>query len=171
MGCWGVRAHESDTGLDLLYAAVDKYVRGVKYKTFHVKHVMEIMKAHIVERFVKESCGWESEYIDFFYNYTYPYKFAHAVIIVAECIEEYRRNGKYFVYSSDTGRRRGIKEFIITREDLEMLRTELQALLDPKHCYYESWERSDSFDEWKAHIQMLYDVLSQAISEGGDGDA
>jgi len=173
VGSWGVRAHESDTGLDLLAVAVDKHLCGVRFKTFHVKHVMEIMKAHIIDKFAKESYDWESQYIDFFYEYTFPYKFAHAVMLVAECFAEYRQKGKYAVhdFTTEKVRKRQVKEFIFTQKDLETLLTELRSFLDPQHALYQAWSGSESFEKWKAHIQALCDTLSQSISEGGGGDA
>jgi len=171
VGSWGVRTHESDTGLDLLSVAVNKCLRGVKFKTFHVKHVMAIMKAHIIDKFAKESYGWEAEYIDFFYECTFPYKFAHAVVLVAECIEEYHRMGKYIIHDFEADKKRQITAFDITKNDLKALLTELHTILDPNHELYQSWVESDSFSEWQAHIQALYDTLSQMANEGGDGNA
>ena len=172
MGSWGIRAHESDCGLDLLAVAEDRILRGVKFKTFHVKHITELLRSHIIDKFVKESYGWESHYIDAFYDGTFHYNFAHAVILVAECFAEYRQKGKYTVndFSKGNVRKRRITEFIYTNKDLETLRTELQATLDPEHELYNSWF-DEHLNEWKAHIQMLCDTLSQAISEGGDCDA
>lgn len=171
MGSWGITAHESDYGLDLLAVANDRYLRGVKYKTFHVKHITEILRSHIIDGFVKESNGWESHYIDFFYDYTFPYNYAHAVILIAECFAEYRSKGKLLIHDYDADKKRRIAEFIFTNEDLSTLRSELQSILDPKHSLYESWQDSDKFNGWQAHIQMLCDTLLQAITEGGDGDA
>ena len=172
MGSWGVRAHESDYGLDLLSAAVEKYLRGVKFKTFHVRHILEIMRSDIIDRFAKESYGWELEYTDFFYGYTFKYNFAHAVILVAECIAEYRQNGAYLIcdFATEKTKKRQVKDFIFTEKDLYELQTELQSILVPKHPLHDSWADSDSFCEWQTHIQTLCDTLSQAITEGGDND-
>jgi hypothetical protein len=171
VGSWGVSSHESDCGLDLLAVAEERYLRGVKFKTFHIKHVTEILRSHIVDEFAKESIGWKSLYIDFFYDYTFSYRFAHAVILVAECFAEYRQTGKYIFddFSTEKAYKRKITEFIYTNKDLNALRTELQSILDPQHALYDSWEDSDSFNEWQAHICMLCETLAQAISEGGDG--
>ena len=140
VGSWGVRAHESDCGLDLLAVAEDRILRGVKFKTFHVKHITELLRSHIINEFVSESYGWESHYIDAFYDGTFHYRFAHAVILVAECFAEYRKKGKYTVndYSKEKVRKRRIAEFIFTNKDLETLRTELQSILDPEHELYGS---------------------------------
>jgi hypothetical protein len=170
VGSWGVRAHTSDCGLDLLSAAADKYLRGVKYKTFHVRHITELLRAHIIDEFAKESIGWEAHYIDFFYAYTLPYDFAHAAILVAECFAEYRQKGKYSIYDYEAEKNRRVAEFIFTDADLKFLRAELQSVLNPEHSLYESWKDSESFDEWRAHIQTLCDTLSQAVGEGGGGN-
>jgi len=173
VGSWGVRAHNSDCGLDLLAVAENRYLRGVKFKNFHVRHVTELLKTHIIGEFAKENNGCESQYIDFFYGYTLPYRFAHAVMLVAECFAEYRQMGKYTLddYSTKKAKKRQIAEFIFTNKDLETLRNELQAILDPEHGLYESWKDSDSFNEWRAHIQMLCETISKTMSKGGDDHA
>jgi hypothetical protein len=165
-----VRAHDSDCGLDLLSVAADKYLRGVKYKTFHVRHITELLRAHIIDEFAEESIGWEAHYIDFFYAYTLPCDFAYAVILVAECFAEYRQKGKYSIYDYKAEKKRRIAEFAFTDADLEFLRAELQSVLNPEHSLYESWKDSESFTEWQTHIQTLCDTLSQAVGEGGGGN-
>jgi len=172
MGSRGITSHESDFGLDLLAVAGDRYPRSVEYRTFHIKHIAEPSRTHIVDEFIKEGQGWEPEYIDYFYSYTFPYRLAKAVTLAAECFAEHRQTGKYNVYDHTTESERWINEFIYTSEDLEALCTELQSTLVPKHPLYDSWEESDSFSEWQAHIQMLCDTLSEAITEkagGGNG--
>jgi hypothetical protein len=171
VGNWGVKAQSSDCGSDLLAVAVDRYLRGVKFKTFHVRHITELLRSHIIDEFAQESIGWEAQYIDFFYDYTLPRNFAYAVMLVAECFAEYRQKGKFSVYDYKAERKRRIADFIFTDADLEFLRAELQSILDPKHRLYESWKDDESFHEWQAHIQTLCDTLSQAISEGGGGHA
>ena len=172
MGSWGVRAHESDGGLDMLAVAVDRCLRAVNFKTFHVRHITELLNAYIVDKFVKESEGWDSEYIDFFYDNTYRRNFANAVKFIAECIEEYRCNGKYDIYDSKTDEYHQVTDFIITRKDLETLRSELQSTLEPDHILYDAWNQdSETLSEWLAHTQSLCEMLSQAITEGGGSDA
>jgi len=173
VGNWGIKAHESDCGLDLLAVAEERYLRGVKFKTFHVRHVTELLRTHVIDGFAKENNGAESQYIDFFYDYTLPYRFAHAVMLIAECFAEYRQNGKYIYndYSTEKKKKWRIAEFIFTNKDLEALRNELQTILVPEHGLYESWKNSDLFNEWQAHIQLLCETISQAMSEGGDDHA
>ena len=177
MGSWGVKAHESDYGLDLLIVADNSYLRGVKYKTFHVKHILEILRSSIIDEFAKESNGWDAHYIDFFYDYTFHYRYAHAVMLVAECFAEYRQKGKYLIRDYDKDRNRRIATFIYTNEILEALRMELQSILDPEHALYDSWKESESFNKWQSHLKMLCDSLkaavdtdSSSLQEGGDGN-
>ena len=170
MGSWGVRAHESDCGLDLLAVAENRILRGIKFKTFHVRHITELLRAHLIDEFAKESYGWEAQYIDFFYEYTLPHDFAHAVMLVAECFADYRKKGKYVIHDYEAKKNRHISEFVFTNADLEFLLTELQSILNPEHALYDSWKNSESLKKWQAHIKLLCDTLSQAISEGGDGN-
>ena len=173
MGNWGISAHQSDCGLDLLAVAKERILRGVKFRTFHVRHITEFLRSHIIDEFVAESNGWESQYIDFFYDYTFQYDFGHAVMLVAECFAEYHQEGRYTIndFSTEKGKKRWITEFVFTNKDLEFLRLELQFILNPQHKLYDSWKNSDSFNAWQAHMQKLCDTLSQAIHEGGDGNA
>ena len=177
MGSWGVRAHESDYGLNLLIVAENSYLRGVKYKTFHIKHILEILRSNIIDEFAKESIGWDAHYIDFFYDYTFHYKYAHVVMLVAECFAEYRQKGKYLIRDYDKDRTRRIATFIYTDIDLETLWTELQSILDPEHALYDSWKDSESFEKWQSHLKMLCESLKAAVDtkppseqEGGDGN-
>jgi len=170
MGSWGIKSHESDSGLDMLAVAKDRCLQYIEYKTFHIKHITELLRTHIVDKFVKESQGWDSEYIDFFYDYTFPYRFAEAVILVAECFAEYRQKGTYLVYDYKTKMNWMVAEFIYTDEVLETLCTELKSTLDHKHPLYDSWKDSELFNEWQAHIQLLCDTLAEAIIEGGGGN-
>ena len=171
MGSWGIRTHDSDYGLDLLGIVEERYLRSIKFKNFYVRHITELLRAHIVDAFVKESNGWESHYIDFFYEYTFPYKFAEAVMIVAECFTEYREKGKYLIHDFKSDKKRRITHFIYSCKDLKHLLTELQSVLDPKHPLCESWSESDSFSEWQLHMKTLCSVLSEAMNEGGDENA
>ena len=168
MGSWGIRAHDSDYGLDLLGIIEERYLRGIKFKNFYVKHITELMRAYIVDEFVKESNGWEPHYIEFFYDYTFQYRFAEAVMIVAECFTEYRIKGKYLIYDFKSGRKRQITNFIFTCEDLKYLLAELQFILNPKHPLYESWSESDSFSEWQLHIKTLCNILLETIKGGSE---
>ena len=168
MGSWGIRAHESDYGLDLLAVTEERYLRGIGYKNFHIRHITELLRANIVDEFVKESNGWESHYIDFFYEYTLPYHFAEAVILVAECFAEYCISGKYHIHDYKAEKERRISNFIFTDEDLKYLLKELQSILEPKHAFCKSWCESDSFGKWQSHIKTLCNFLSEAMSEGGD---
>jgi hypothetical protein len=158
---------KATAGLDMLIVAEEKYLRGVKYKNFHIRHITELLRASIIDSFATESFGCESHHIDFYYEHTFPYYFAQAVMLVAECFTEYRQKGKYALRDYETDENRRIAAFVYNGEVLETLRAELQSALEPKHSLYESWKNSEHFNEWQAHIKMLCETLTQAISEGG----
>ena len=44
MGSWGIKAHESDYGLDLLAVAEERCLRGINYANFHVRHITELLR-------------------------------------------------------------------------------------------------------------------------------
>jgi hypothetical protein len=168
VGSWGVTAQESDYGLDLLAYAVEKNLRVKSFQCFNVAEIMQLLQAHIIDAFSKESEGWEQEYIDYFHNYTYPLNIAYASMLVAECITEYHKEGKFSVFDYETSKQQNIARFIITVGDIEALLTDLRNILSSGHSLYESWENSNAFNEWKEHIQALCGTLSIIASESGD---
>ena len=169
MGSWGVKAMQSDFGLDLLIIVEERYLQGVKFKTFHVKHITELLRAYIIDEFTKESYGWESEYIDFFYSYTFPYRYDEMIILIAECLTEYLSTGRFainiFEKGSNNPRRKKITEFIFTDDDLNCLLTNLRNVLNPECGLYESWKDSKSFDEWQAHIKGLIASIEKQVKQ------
>ena len=167
MGSWGVKVIQSDYGLDLLIIVEERYLRGVKFKTFHVKHITELLRAYIVDAFAKESYGWETQYLDFFYDYTLPYRYDEAIILIAECLTEFFTTGKLAINIFDKGkpRKKKITEFVFTDDDLKSLLNDLQGVLTPERGLYESWKESASFDEWQAHIKMLCESVKNQIDK------
>ena len=170
MGSWGIRAHDSDCGLDLLGVAVDKHLRIIKFKYFHIKHINELLKSHIIGSY-GECFADEVHYIDFFYEYTFPYDYAHAVMLIAECLAEYSQKGTLVIYDYKPKRKikRTITDVIYTREDLETLRNALQSMLNPNHSLYQSWKGSTSFNEWQLHIQTLCETLANELNKLNEG--
>ena len=49
MGSWGITMRESDYGLDLLGAIVDRQLKAVDFSTFNVADTLEVIKADIME--------------------------------------------------------------------------------------------------------------------------
>jgi hypothetical protein len=179
VGSWGVSAHESDYGLDLLAVVTDKHLREVNYKHFGIREATELLKTHIVAEFNRENgdvfkeIGSEKaqEYIDYFNEYTFPYHYAYAVMLVAECFAEYIKEGNLTVYDYGAKKDRTIFVFMYNTDELNAFLTELRAILNPEHVLYVSWKESKSFDKWKAFMEKLCGIVSQAISEGGERDA
>ena len=49
MGSWGITMRESDYGLDLLGAIVNRQLKALDFSTFKVADALEVIKADIIE--------------------------------------------------------------------------------------------------------------------------
>lgn len=83
---------------------------------------------------------------------TFPYRYNHAVMLIAECLADCFCTGEL------------LTEFIFTAADLSNLLADQQNLLDPKDDLYSSWEESDYFDDWQSHVKMLCESLKKQIA-------
>ena len=85
MGAWGVRALDSDEGLDVFDEFTDYCIEND-----------EIKMGDLIEHFKETGFLPEKpEEIDFLYD--------HTVMVLAELLEEYHKNGKVIInYENDT---------------------------------------------------------------------
>lgn len=147
MGAWGIKALDSDEGLDVLDEFTDYSIENDK-----------IIIGDLVEYFKKEELLPEnSNEIDFLYDQT--------VLVLAELLDEYKNNGKIVLEYEDDNEEEveeEITDIIFDRKDLDYLTIQITDIMEPKgeiHELYELWEESDSFQEWKEHILSLINKL------------
>ena len=163
MGSWGVKARESDHGLDSLAYIETMVLRPIDFKHFDVRAILDFLESHIKAKLIKDHKG-EMEYVDA----NYPDYHYAAVLLVAECLSDFYREGKlvikdYSDYDIKGGKhivhKRTITEFIFTNEDLDELLKELHDMLDPEHRMSKCWIGDDNLMKWQVHMQMLCESL------------
>lgn len=147
MGAWGVRALDSDKGLDVLDEFTDYCIENDKVKI-----------GDLIEYFKEEELLPENpEEIDFIYD--------HAVMVLAELLEEYNEKGKIVLeYENDDEEEveEEVTDLSFDAEDIEYLISQITDILEPKgevHETYELWEESESFQEWEEHVKSLLVIL------------
>lgn len=167
MGFWGVTMRQSDYGLDLLDMVVEDQLEKVDFKYFHVAEAIELLRQKILEEIERANRGCTPEELEFYMEYSFQIDFEQAVLLVAECLADYYGKGELVVYddaSEYTGEpERHIREVIVTDEDLRLLLTEMRKSLSPESDLFKSWEESDQFDKWQAHVKALCQTLEQQV--------
>lgn len=167
MGAWGVTARESDTGLDYLAIVEKQHFEKNGYSYFEVKEVMEFLHSFILDGIKRENKGCPDEDMELYIQSAFPYRYGHAVILIAECLADYIDNGVLevdrYVAGADEPQVMRIANFVYTKDDLRRLLSDLQSILQADHDLYEVWRESNSFDEWQAHMNTLRGKLEQHI--------
>ena len=149
MGAWGVRALDSDEGLDVFDEFTDYCIEND-----------EIKMGDLLEHFKETGFLPENpEEIDFLYD--------HTVMVLAELLEEYHKNGKVIInYENDDDEdiEEEITNISFDKENVSFLIEQISDILKPKDEMqetYELWEDSDSFQEWKEHNLVLLKTLKE----------
>ena len=165
MGSWGITMRESDYGLDLLGAIVDRQLKELDFSTFKVADALEIIKADIMEEIRQANRGCSAADMVLFFSERFPYNFTQGALLVAECLADYYRTGELVVYdyvgeNYDPVEHR-IREFVVTKAELQLLLEELQSVQSPEHWLYQSWLREKTRREWLDHIQSVCQTLNE----------
>ena len=165
MGSWGITMRESDYGLDLLGTIIDSQLKALDFSTFKVADALEIIKADIMEEIRQANRGCSAADLVLFFSERFPYNFTQGALLVAECLADYYRTGELVVYdyvgeNYDPVEHR-IKEFVVTKAELQLLLEELQSVQNPEHWLYQSWLREETRREWLDHIQSVCQTLNE----------
>ena len=147
MGAWGVKALDSDEGLDVLDEFTDYCIEND-----------EIKIGDLLEYFKEAGLLPENpEEIDFTYD--------HTVMVLGELLKEYNDTGKVIInYENDEDEEveEEVTNISFDKENISYLIEQISDILNPKgevHETYELWEDSDSFQEWKEHNLVLLESL------------
>ncbi|MCP1223458.1 DUF4259 domain-containing protein [Sebaldella sp. S0638] len=147
MGAWGVRALDSDEGLDVLDEFTDYSIENDKIKI-----------GDLIEYFIEAELLPENpDEKDFLYDQT--------VMVLAELLEEYNEKGKIILEYEDDDEEEveaEIADVSFDESDINYLTEQITDILEPKgeiHETYELWEDSESFQEWKEHVLSLLETL------------
>ncbi|CAA6819343.1 MAG: Unknown protein [uncultured Aureispira sp.] len=153
MGAWGVKALESDAGLDV----VDFLEMFYKGKTKLV--LSDILVAFIVEGFL----GQTRAEIDFYFDNT--------AIALTELYLMFQETGELdYDHEDECISLRKKTAFVSDPESLELL---FQYLMDIKNEkpdedgereFVELWKDSPSYEKWKAHLENLSIKLKKELN-------
>ncbi len=152
MGAWGIRALDSDEGLDVLNFLEENCLPG------HIAlKLEEIIAAMKDDGFF----GDTFDEIDFFYD--------HSALALTELYLDWLDTGKF----PDGELWDNIKEFTASGEALGFLLRYLHDIRnevpdeDGEREIVELWKDSPSWDEWSAHLDTLIQKLEKQ-TEGGN---
>jgi hypothetical protein len=157
MGAWGFAAKESDRGLDTLGLIEANCLKPIGFKHFDVKGISNYLNDYFTKGFLKENEGYikegedYQEYLDDYLSRRRP----NAVILIAECLTEYSKNGAFIIHDYDEQVEMRITEFIYTDIVLDEMLDELKKMLDPEHFEYKSWFEDADRKKWIAHMEMM----------------
>ena len=149
MGAWGVRALDSDEGLDVFDEFTDYCIENDEIK------IGDLLEHFREAGFLPEN----PDEIDFLYD--------HTVMVLAELLEEYHKNGKVIInYENDDDEdiEEEITNISFDKENVSFLIEQISDILSPKgemHETYELWEDSKSLQKWKEHNLGLLETLKE----------
>ena len=165
MGSWGITERESDHGLDLLGIIVKEQLERADFAAFNVSEAIDLLRNDILDEIKRSNQGYPPEQMGGYINEAFSQDFAHAAVLIAECLADYYRTGELIV-TEYVGEKydpvdHHIKEFIVTGADLKILLDELQSVQNPEHWLYQSWFSENTRQEWLKHIQTIYQTLKE----------
>ena len=165
MGSWGITMRESDYGLDLLGAIVNRQLKALDFSTFKVTDALEVIKADIMEEIRLANRGCSAADLVYYFSENFPHNFTQGALLIAECLADYYRTKELVVYdyvgeNYDPVEHR-IREFVVSKADLQLLLEELQNVQAPEHWLYQSWIRDETRKEWLNHIKSVYQTLEE----------
>lgn len=152
MGAWGIKALESDAGLDVIDFLED-YYDGKK----------DLILSEIIELFLKEDfLSNDENNIDFLYD--------NSAISLAELIIMFNKNGEFdYDNENDNLSLRKKKTFKIDQNSIKFILKYLSDIKNEKpdedgiREYVELWKESDSYDKWKQHLDNLISDLNDIL--------
>lgn len=142
MGAWGIKAMESDEGLDLLAVIKDL----LPCETVDLSELMAKLRSD-----------------DFLYDET--------ALGLAELYIEFQENGGWdYDYEEEEERSlKQVRAFTANRAALDALLQHLKDIWNDieegsgERDLVELWQESSSWDEWRAHVQQLMEKLDSLL--------
>lgn len=153
MGAWGIKALESDAGLDVIDFLEDYY-----------NSKENLVLSEIITQFLKEGFLTEDKNdIDFYYD--------NSIMSLAELVIMFTENRELDYDNEDENRSlRKKRTFKIDMKSLEFI---LQYLVDIKNEkpdengereYVELWKKSDFYEDWKRHLESLITKVDKKLN-------
>ena len=163
MGSWGITMRQSDCGLDLLGIIVAEQLRKVDFATFNVRDTLEVLRQNIQNEIEQYRQQQRPPELKKSYMETLSHDFTHAALLVAECLADYYQTGELIVFDyvgeNYDPVEHHIKNFIVTKNDLQPLLAELESVQDPEHWKYQGWAGEEILQQWLKHVRSVYQVL------------
>lgn len=169
MGSWGITMRQSDQGLDWLDFTILPKLKETNFAAFSVSEAIELLRKDILDVIKRANRGCSPEDMKFYVEENFPREFAHAAMLIAECLADYYRTGELVLYDYVKGRSDPIeyhvKKFVVTKDDLELLLKELKSVQEPEHEVYDSWIEDETREKWLVHIRSVHQLLSTRMTE------
>lgn len=176
MGTWGITMRQSDYGLDMLSVLVEQQLKKTDFRSFSVPEAIELLKADILDEIEYANRGCSPKQLEEFTAEMFPDRFSQAAQLIAECTEDFWRNGELVVnqYLRDKQEfiERHVPEIMATEASIQTLLDELSKVQDPNHAIYQSWFKDSDREAWLAHTKELSQTLkenTQTLTTDGTG--
>ena len=155
-----ISVKETAFGQDMLEVLIEKQLRQVKFKELDVPWAIQAMKSYLVSKFAPQKGEYPSEL-----RFMYPTYFDSARVLIAEYVAEFFLTGKIVFTELDTNAweyiDHEIRQIVLTETEADMLLRVLRKVQKPDHDMCSRWKNQADRERWKAHIQAVYDVISQ----------
>ena len=150
MGSWGVKALESDNGLDLIFLLKSDYLP--KHKKLTLGGLIGFLKEEGI-------LGETVDEIDFLYDNT--------AIALAELYSEWQETGKLNYDDEDSNVWSAITNFSASATARKDLLRRLRSIKnqvpdeDGEREIVELWKESNHWESWDKHLDSLIELLQQ----------
>ena len=149
MGSWGVKALESDEGLDVIDILTNEYVP--EHPVLVLGEIIELMKEEVM-------LGADFSQIDFLFDNT--------AMALAELYFQWKDVGK-LDYGTEESVWNKVTDFMTSKEALDLLLRQLTDIKnevpdeDGEREIAELWKNGNSWEKWNNHLDMLIQRLEQ----------
>ena len=149
MGSWGVKALESDEGLDVIDILTNEYVP--EHPVLDLGEIIELMKEEVM-------LGADFSQIDFLFDNT--------AMALAKLYFQWKDVGK-LDYGTEESVWNKVTDFMTSKEALDLLLRQLTDIKnevpdeDGEREIAELWKNGNSWEKWNNHLDMLIQRLEQ----------
>lgn len=147
MGAWGVKALQSDEGLDVIDILTNEYIP--EHPVLDLGEIIELMKEEVM-------LGADLSQIDFLFDNT--------AMALAELYFQWKDFGK-LDYGTEESVWNKVTDFMTSKEALDLLLRQLTDIKnevpdeDGEREIAELWKDGNSWEEWNNHLDILIQRL------------
>lgn len=155
-----ISVKETAFGQDMLEVLAEKQLQQVKFRELNIPQAIKTMKSYLVSKFAPRKGEYPSEL-----RFMYPTYFDSARVLIAEYVAEFFLTGKIAFSELNTNTweyiDHEIRQIVLTETEADMLLRVLRKVQKPDHDMCSRWKNPADRERWKAHIQAVYNVISQ----------